>query len=487
MMNSTIVLPKRQDKLELLELLQEKERRRALYPLKYAQQHQKQIEATESQRPIRTLFWGNRVGKTEWGGQEAARFATGNHLNRKIIVPNEGWAVCPSFDLQPESTQRKLEKYLSAQNDIGHVDYLRGNIWRSVRLKNGSLITFKTYEQGREKFQSAGKRWIWFDEEPPSDIYEECIVRQEAGIPLDIWITMTPVNGMTWIYDEIYMDPGNPLYYISDNVGWNDNIFLSEQQKGIMRAVLEKRGERIEVREKGRFMARVGLVCNWWRREKHLKEYKEFPKDWAYYEVLDGGWSDPASWLLAGIDLQGDIHIVDGFAESELLTEEIKKARDLRRGNMPIRQGFSDNDNPRLNKELSDLGMDLTPIEKKAGEQKSWDETMAEAMASFGKVQRGSGEPRLFINQNLTWLIAQIENLKWVENKRKDGIDVKPSWNAHRKLKLPGTEHHHHFDGVYNLAYLCLSLSDTKPDGNEKNTKARDAAKRIMQQMRRFY
>lgn len=472
--------------MDLLELYLEKERRRKLNPLKYAQQHPKQLEATASQKPIRSLFWGNRVGKTEWGGQEAVRFATGNHTHRKIIVPNEGWVVCPSFDLQPESTQRKLERYLSP-NDIAKVEYLRGSIWKSVRLTNGSLITFKTYEQGREKFQSAGKRWIWFDEEPPSDIYEECLMRQEAGIPMDIWITMTPINGMTWIYDEIYTDPGNPMYFVSEEAGWDDNPFLDESQKKIMRAVLEKRGERIEVREKGRFMARVGLVCNWWRREKHLRAYPELPKDWTYFEVLDGGWSDPASWLLGAIDLNGDLHIVDGFALPELLTGEIKSTRDTRRIGITIREGYSDNDNPRLNSELGTLGMTLQPIEKKPGESKSWDETMAESMASFGKIQKGTGQPRLYINENLKWLIHEIENLKWLEIKHKDGEEIKPSWNAHRKLLLPGTSFKHHFDGVYCLAYLCLSLSTPIEDNSKKSDQAKAAARRIMSQMKKFY
>lgn len=425
-------------------------------PMKYAKQHYKQEEATASPKPIRALFWGNRVGKTEWGGQEAVRFSTGTHPLKDITIPNDGWVVCPSFDLQMDGTQKKLQTYLSP-NDIERIEYIRGEIWKNVRLKNGSLITFKSYEQGAAKFQSAGKRWIWFDEEPPSDIYEECLMRQEAGFPLDIWLTMTPVNGMTWVYDEIYMDPGNPLYYISE-ASWDDNPWLTEEQKSIMRGVLQKRGERIEVREKGRFMSRVGLVCNWWRREKHLKQYSEFPKDWAYYEVLDGGWSDPATWLLIGIDGLGNLHVVDGYAEPNLLTENIKDKRDTRKGGLIIRQGYSDNDNPRLLTELATLGMRLTPIEKKPGEKKSWDETLAESMASYGNVQKGSGEPRIYINEDLKWLISQIENLKWLEVKHKDGEEIKPSWNAHRKLKLPGTDIHHHFDGVYCLAYFCVGL-----------------------------
>ncbi len=419
-----------------------------LNPMKYAQQHPKQLEATKALQPIRALFWGNRVGKTEWGAQESVRYSTGTHPFKKIIIPNDGWVISPSFDLQLEGTQKKLEKYIGS-NEIEHIDYLRSSIWKSLRLKCGSLMTFKTYEQGREKFQSAAKRWIWFDEEPPSDIYEECVVRQEAGIPLDIWITMTPINGMTWIYDDIYSDTGNPLYYISE-AEWNDNPYLTDSQKNIMRGILEKRGQSLEVREKGHFVSRVGLVCSWWRREKHLREYKSFPVDWSYFEIFDGGWTDPATWLLIGIDNLGDINILDGFKETELLTEDIKEKRKNKVLGLVIRKGISDNDNPRLNKELSKPpdGISLIPIEKTPNEKKSWDETMAEAMASFGRIQKGTGEPRLFINKNLTWLIQQIENLKWLEQKKVEGVEILPKWNDHRKFG-------HHFDGVYDLAYFC--------------------------------
>lgn len=448
MRNSTNISDQRQESLELATLLMEQERRIRQSPLKYSKQHDKQIEATKAPNPIRCLFWGNRTGKTEWGGQEAVRFALAEHPYKDIIAPNEGWVCCPSFDLQTDSVQKKLEKYLGT-NDIKKVEYLRGSIWKNVRLKNGSLMTFKTYEQGREKFQSAGKRWIWFDEEPPSDIYEECVVRQEAGIPLDIWITMTPVNGMTWIYDEIYIDTGNPLYFCSE-AEWNDNIWLGEDQKKIMRQTLEKRGERVEVREKGRFVARVGLVCNWWRREKNIRKYSEFSSDWSYYEVFDGGWTDPATWLLIAIDTIGDIHIIDGFSKKEMLTTEIKELRNSKVMGLNIRSGISDNDNPRLVEELKP-DINLEPIAKQSSSSKSWYEVMAEAMASYGKVQKETNMPRLYINKDLGWLISQIENLKWLEVDKKQGIEIKPKWDDHRRYG-------HHFDGVFCIAYFITSF-----------------------------
>jgi len=258
---------------------------------------------------------------------------------------------------------------------------------------------------------------------------------------------------MTWIYDDIYMDTKNPLYFISE-AQWDDNPYLQLSQKETMRSILEKRGQSLEVREKGRFMSRVGLVCSWWRREKHVKEYPEITLDWTYYDVFDGGWTDPATWLLIGIDPIGDIHVVDGFSEKELLTEDIKEKRKTKVMGLTMRKGISDNDNPRLIAELSKdpNGIKLIPIEKKPRETRSWDETMSEAMASFGRIQKGTGLPRLYVNKNLTWFIQQIENLKWVEQKKTEGSEIVPQWDANRKFG-------HHFDGVYCLSYFCVEYT----------------------------
>lgn len=59
-----------------------------------------------------------------------------------------------------------------------------------------STATFKSYEQGREKFQSEPVDLLWLDEEPDDDIYSECLTRTTAtnGILL---ITYTPLKGMT--------------------------------------------------------------------------------------------------------------------------------------------------------------------------------------------------------------------------------------------------------------------------------------------------
>jgi phage terminase large subunit-like protein len=454
----------REEKIQLLEMQRELERRKKANPLSFSERHFKQSAFYKAQQPIRALFWGNRVGKTEIGAMEVARYLLGEHEYRDIVPPVEAWSICPSFDSQAETTQPKLLKYIP-EDQIADTSTIRKGIYSMIKLKNGSMVNFKSYEQGREKFQGAGKRLIWFDEEPPHDIYEECIVRQEAGEPLDIILTMTPIKGMTWVYDELYLSTDTGLYYVS-TAGWDDNPFLTEEQKDIMSRGLTR--EALQVRREGKFTKRVGLVCNWWDRMIHLRDYKELNPQWTYYEMLDGGYSDPAAWLLIGVDHDDSVHVVDGFREPYLKTEDIKRIRDTKIAGVQIRGGWSDDDNPRMNYELGVRGMRLTPVKKKTGTQESWDEALAGKLAEYGMVQKGTGEPRLFISNSLmrfddksgresNWMMQEIENLLWTE-KITDGVsEQKPRWDDHRRFG-------HHFDGIRALAYFLWTYKRGHPE-----------------------
>jgi len=447
----------RQEKIELLELLDEKERRVKDDPLKYAKQHSKQIQATQSDKAIRSLFWGNRVGKTEWGASETARYATNNHPHRNIGDPIEIWCVCPSYEVQEETTQKKLLTYLP-EKEIEHISYLRGRIIKKIRMKSGTIIDFKSYDQGREKFQGTGKRLIWFDEEPPKDIWEECFVRVEAGQQLDVILTMTAIKGLTWVYDSIYLDTNNPDLYISE-AGWDDNPWLTDKQKKQMSRGLSEAA--LKVRREGKFVKRVGMVCAWWDREIHLKHYDELNRSWTWYEVLDGGYSDPAAWLLVGVDGDNNVHVVNGFRRKQLTTERIKELRDSKIGGLTITRGWTDNDDPRLQEALYSEGMRLDPVEKLPNETKNWDETLAEKLEEYGQIQPGTGKPRLYISDNLVeinemsgneqnWLVQEIENLLWLEKVSKQGEEIKPKWDDHRRFG-------HHFDGIRALSYFLVS------------------------------
>jgi phage terminase large subunit-like protein len=59
-----------------------------------------------------------------------------------------------------------------------------------------STLEFKSYDQGRRLFQGTAQDGIWLDEEPPDDVYAECLLRLMTTKGLMI-TTLTPLQGMT--------------------------------------------------------------------------------------------------------------------------------------------------------------------------------------------------------------------------------------------------------------------------------------------------
>jgi phage terminase large subunit-like protein len=77
-----------------------------------------------------------------------------------------------------------------------------------LKLKNGSLIGFKSAESGRSKYQGAAKDWMHMDEEHPWEIYEESVIRVGQK-PLIFFCTCTllPPEGLkitaSWVFGQI--------------------------------------------------------------------------------------------------------------------------------------------------------------------------------------------------------------------------------------------------------------------------------------------
>ncbi len=66
---------------------------------------------------------------------------------------------------------------------------------------DNSTLGFKSYDQGREKWQGETLDVVWFDEEPPMDIYMEGLTRTNATGGM-VYLTFTPLLGMS---DVVHM------------------------------------------------------------------------------------------------------------------------------------------------------------------------------------------------------------------------------------------------------------------------------------------
>ncbi|MCL2755920.1 MAG: terminase family protein [Firmicutes bacterium] len=226
--------------------------------------HSKQIGFHQDIHKSRWVFGGNRTGKTECGAIEAIYWATGLHPYRDIKKSTDGWVVSLSLQVQRDVAQAKILKYLSPEFIVdvvmrsgksenpknGVIDFI------SVRNKFGGIskIGFKSCDQGREKFQGTSLDWVWFDEEPPEDIYEECLLRtlDRGGI---VWGTMTPLKGRNWLYNTIYLDSDRHSIH---QMSWDDNPFLLPDEIYEMEKRLSQ--DALESRKYGRFTCGEGLV-----------------------------------------------------------------------------------------------------------------------------------------------------------------------------------------------------------------------------------
>jgi phage terminase large subunit-like protein len=70
----------------------------------------------------------------------------------------------------------------------------------TVLHKSGqnSTIQFASYDQGRTKWQADTLDWVWFDEEPPEDVYSEGITRTNTTMG-PVILTLTPLLGMSQV------------------------------------------------------------------------------------------------------------------------------------------------------------------------------------------------------------------------------------------------------------------------------------------------
>lgn len=155
-----------------------------------------------------------------------------------------------------------------------------------------SRLGFKSADQGREKFQGASLDFVWFDEEPPEDVYRECQMRvlDKKG---DIFGTMTPLKGQTWVYDEIYLNKGQSPEVWYEQMEWADNPYLDEKEVEMLSNSLSDDVK--DSRRYGRFKTYNGLVYPEFDVNVHVIEPFSVPEEWQADISIDPGLNNPLS------------------------------------------------------------------------------------------------------------------------------------------------------------------------------------------------
>ena len=302
--------------------------------------HKKQLAFHQCKKRNRWVFGGNRSGKTECGAVECVYMARGIHPYRENRRDTQGWVVSLSQQVQRDVAQKKILRYLRKDwiEEIvmlsGRKDSPESGVIDFIRLKNVfggvSVIGFKSCDQGREKFQGASLDFVWFDEEPPKDIYLECRMRvlDKKG---DIFATMTPLKGLTFVYNEIYLNRAGDKEIWYEFMDWSDNPYLDKEETAAMEGCLDERA--LQSRKYGKFGAEEGLVYPEFDESVHVIEPFAIPKEWQDGISIDPGLNNPLSAHWYAVDFDDNVYVVYEHYEAgrdvDYHAQEIKRVCDL--------------------------------------------------------------------------------------------------------------------------------------------------------------
>lgn len=287
---------------------------------------------------------GNQLGKTIAGGAEWAIHLTGRYPD---------WWDGATFDKAPilwagsvtsESTRDNPQRILMgppAQEEAWGTGFIPAdciirrsraqgvpNLLDSVVVRWGgggdiqageSIIAFKAYEKGREKWQGPTVDGVWFDEEPPEDIYSEGLTRTNNGQRGQFaQMTFTPLLGMSTVVARFIMpapdDPGQASRHVTTMTIDDAEHYTPAQRAQI---VASYPAHEREARAKGIPTMGSGLIFPV-PEDDIIVDPFDIPAHWPQIGALDFGWDHPTAAVNLAWDRDSDVvYVTKDYRERE--------------------------------------------------------------------------------------------------------------------------------------------------------------------------
>lgn len=274
---------------------------------------------------------GNQLGKTWAGAFEMAMHLTGTYPEgwggRKFLdKPIVAWAGSVSTLATRDTVQRLVvgrpgnhgtgaipkSAIIETRSALGTPDLL-DHI--KVRHSSGgtSIIAFKSYEQGREKWQGESLDVVWFDEEPPANLYFEGLTRTNATGGM-AYMTFTPLLGMSDVVSRFLIDqpPGTQVIKMTID---DAEHYTQEQRDAIISSYPSH--ER-DARAKGIPTLGSGIIFPIIEDEIIVDPFK-VPDYWKHVAGIDFGWDHPTGAAKLAYDADNDVvYLTADYRANEL-------------------------------------------------------------------------------------------------------------------------------------------------------------------------
>ena len=440
--------------------------------------HEKQLRFHKDGHKNRWVFGGNRSGKTECGAVEVVWLARGIHPFKEN-KQTDGWVVSLSQQVQRDVAQNKILSYLKKEW-IADVVMLSGKkssaalgVIDTIYIKNifGTIskIGFKSCDQGREKFQGTSLDYVWFDEEPPEDIYLECKMRviDKCG---QVFGTMTPLKGLTWVYKTIYLNENNDEDVWYEHMQWEDNPYLNKQE--IEKLTRNLSEEELQSRKFGNFVSGTGMVYSEFDENYNVIEPFDVPKEWYDKISIDPGLRNPLSCHWYASDYDGNVYVIaEHYEKQKPVDYHASKIKDICKAlGWPLKNG-------KIEAIIDSAANQRTLASEKSVTELFYDNGILtnpyvnkDLFSGINKVKsyfkNALGERRLFIFKNCVNLIKEIKGYYWGSGEN------------------PIKKDDHALD---ELRYYIMSRSESLDGGREEKTSIEKNKERLIRNNRIKY
>lgn len=449
----------RELKRELEALLSEKENRakyrqffytfpeRGPFRRELYRKHMKFMMAGADYRQ-RLALWGNRIGKTRMAAYENTCHLTGKYPpwweGHRFYRPVDIWMVGNTSISTRDILQKEMcgdPALLPSSLGTGMIplEFIKNNPTKKQGVPNAletivvkhfdengdydgdSVVTFKSYEQGRKSFEGTKKDLIGLDEEPPMDIHTECLLRTMTTGGLLV-LTFTPLQGLT---DVVLMYlPGGKIpsgqtelkgsVYVS-MATWDDAPHLTKKMQDDLWASIPPFQR--DARKKG--IPQLGSGAIYPVSDELLEvDPFEIPPHWKRAYALDVGWNKTGA-LWGALDPESDILYV--YSEHYLGEAQpaIHAAAINARGKWipgvidPAARGRSQVDGEQLIQTYRDLGMNIIPADNavEAGLYAVWSRMSTGRLRVFKSLSHFWDEKRIYRRNEKGAVVKEFDHL----------------------------------------------------------------------------
>lgn len=398
-----------------------------------------QFFAAGDEHRQRLMLAANRIGKTETVGlYELVCHLTGDYphwwTGKRFDRPIKAWVAGDTKQTVREILQDKL---LGPPGSWGSGMLPRANLERVtragsvadtvetcyVRHASGGLskCTFKSYDQGRKSFQGTEQDAILLDEEPPMDVYAECLVRTMTNNGI-IMLTFTPLLGASEVvlaflpggnFVDSINEEGNSKYVVTAT--WDDAPHLTEQDKKELYESIPPFQR--DARSKGVPQLGAGAILPVPESDIVVAPF-DIPEDWPRSYGFDVGWNRTAAvWgardLKNGVDYLYSEHY-RAEAEPVVHAESIRARGNWMPGAIdPASRGRSQKDGAQLLNSYREQGLELQPAQNgvEAGLLDVWQALSTGKLKVFGSLTNWLTEYRLYRRDEKGKIVKQKDHL----------------------------------------------------------------------------